>query len=151
MNQLEGLPLGCTPPLRKTLPLEQNATPGADLPSSNFKIGKLNTPTSWVLIVDRPYECLSLYNPWFLSKKSLCGNSFLRFDSKNAQIKKKRPSIFVLFNFKQLLLYGYPSKNASKYPNIAIFKIDIFHPSYVYVFYMPPRQFFYQNKLWASS
>ena len=64
MNQLEGLPLGCTPPLRKTLPLEQNATPGADLPSSNFKIGKLNTPTSWVLIVDRPYECLSLYNPW---------------------------------------------------------------------------------------
>ena len=61
MNQLEGLPLGCTPPLRKTLPLEQNATPGADLPSSNFKIGKLNTPTSQF---DRLHECLSLYNPW---------------------------------------------------------------------------------------
>ena len=30
------------------------------------------------------------------------------------------------------------SKNAPKYPKIAIFKIDFFHLSYVYVFYMPP-------------
>ena len=70
-------------------------------------------------------------------------NSFFAFfDSKNAQIKKKRPSSKVLFNFKQLLFYGYPPKNASKYPKIAILKIDIFHPSYVNVFYMLPRQYF---------
>ena len=48
------------------------------------------------------------------------------FWPKNAQIKKKRPSTFVLFNFKQLLFYEYPPKNASKYPKIAILKITIF-------------------------
>ena len=38
-------------------------------------------------------------------------NSFFAFfDSKNAQIKKKRPSYILLFNFKQLLFYGYPQK-----------------------------------------
>ena len=50
---------------------------------------------------------------------------FAFFDSKNAQIKKKRPSILVLFNVKQLLFYEYPPKNASKYPKIGIFKITI--------------------------
>ena len=56
-------------------------------------------------------------------------NSFFAFfDSKNAQIKKKRPSTLVLFNFKQLLFYGYPPKNASKYPKIPIFEIVIFQP-----------------------
>ena len=67
MSQMEGLPLGCTLfpppplPLPKTLPLWQNGTPVANLPSSIFEIGKFNTPTSQV---DRPHECLSLYNPW---------------------------------------------------------------------------------------
>ena len=61
------------------------------------------------------------------SGKSLCGNSFFTFfDSKNAQIKEKRPSTLVLFNFKQLLFYDYPPKNASKYPKITIFKFMIF-------------------------
>ena len=70
-------------------------------------------------------------------------NSFFAFfDSKIAQIKKKRPSSLVLFNFKQLLFQGYPPKNASKYPKIAIWKIDIFRPSYFNVFYMLPRQYF---------
>ena len=70
-------------------------------------------------------------------------NSFFAFfDSKNAQIKLKRSSTLVLFNFKQLLFYGYPQKNASKYPKIAIWKIDIFRPSYFNVFYMLPRQYF---------
>ena len=64
---MEGLPLGCTLfpppplPLPKTLPLWQNGTPVANLPSSNFEIGKLNTPTSQF---DRLHECLSLYYPW---------------------------------------------------------------------------------------
>ena len=49
----------------------------------------------------------------------------------------------LLFNFKQLLFYGYPPKNASKYPKIAIMKIDIFRPSYFNVFYMLPRQYFW--------
>ena len=63
MSQMEGLPLGCTLfpppplPLPKTLPLWQNGTPVANLPSSNFEIGKLNTPTSQF---DRLHECLSL-------------------------------------------------------------------------------------------
>ena len=65
MSQMEGLQLGCTPwpppQLPKTLPLWQNGTPVANLVSSIFEIGKLNTPTSQV---DRPHECLSLYNPW---------------------------------------------------------------------------------------
>ena len=70
-------------------------------------------------------------------------NSFFAFfDSKNAQIKLKRSSNLVLFNFKQLLFYEYPPKNASKYPKIAIMKIDIFRPSYFNVFYMLPRQYF---------
>ena len=70
-------------------------------------------------------------------------NSFFAFfDSKNAQIKLKRSSSPVLFNFKQLLFHGYPPKNASKYPKIAIWKIDIFRPSYFNVFYMLPRQYF---------
>ena len=70
-------------------------------------------------------------------------NSFFAFfDSENAQIKKKMPFFKWLFNFKQLLFYGYPPKNASKYPKIAIFKIDIFDPSYANVFYMLPRQYF---------
>ena len=46
------------PQLPKTLPLWQNGTPVANLPSSNFEIGKLNTPTSQF---DRLHECLSLY------------------------------------------------------------------------------------------
>ena len=57
---------------------------------------------------------------------------------KNAQ----NAILLVLFDFRQLLFYYLPQKNASKYPKIAIFKIDIFHPSYVNVFYMIPRQYF---------
>ena len=73
----------------------------------------------------------------------LCKIRFLRFLTlKMLKSRKKRPSSWVLFNFKQLLFYGYPPKNASKYPKIAILKIDIFHPSYVNVFYMLPRQYF---------
>ena len=51
---------------------------------------------------------------------------FAFFDSKNAQIKTKRPSYLVLFNFKQLLFYDYPPKNASKYPKITMSKFTIF-------------------------
>ena len=76
------------------------------------------------------YPKSTLEHKWFLSKMLFCPSSVLRnlrFSAKkNAQITKKRPSTQVLFNFKQLLFYDYPPKNASKYPKITIFKFTIF-------------------------
>ena len=76
------------------------------------------------------YPKSTLEHKWFLSKMLFCRSSVLRnlrfLAKKNAQIKKKRPSNLVLFNFKQLLFYDYPPKNASKYPKITMFKFTIF-------------------------
>ena len=47
---------------------------------------------------------------------------FSFFGSKNAQKRSKMPSSLVLFDFRQLLFYYLPPKNASKYPKIAIFR-----------------------------
>ena len=69
---------------------------------------------------------------------------FTFIGSKNAKKGSKMPSILVLFKFRQLFFYDSPppKKKASKYPKIAIMKIDIFYPSYFNVFYMLPRQYF---------
>ena len=48
------------PRATKTLPLWQNATPIANLPSSNFEIAISNTPTSQVL---QPIVHMNVY-PW---------------------------------------------------------------------------------------
>ena len=47
---------------------------------------------------------------------------FSFFGSKNTQKRSKMPSNLVLFDFRQLLFYDLPPKNASKYPKIAIFR-----------------------------
>ena len=48
---------------------------------------------------------------------------FLRFfGSKSAQNGSKMPHLIVRFNFRQLLFYDLPPKNASKHPKIAIFR-----------------------------
>ena len=47
---------------------------------------------------------------------------FSFFGSKNTQKRSKMPSTLVLFDFRQLLFYDLPPKNASKYPKIAIFR-----------------------------
>ena len=48
---------------------------------------------------------------------------FLR--SKSAQKRSKMQITPALFNFRQLLFYDLPPKNASKYPKIAIFRFAI--------------------------
>jgi len=66
--------------------------------------------------------------------------AFLRFLApKMLKSKNKGDHPFVFFNFKQLLFCEKSLENASKYPKIAIFKIDIFYQSNVKVFYMFSR------------
>ena len=74
---------------------------------------------------------------------------FSFFGSKNAQKRSKMPSAQVLFDFRQLLFYDLPPKNASKYPKIAIFRfanIVIFKIRLLWEPKNAPKPIFFPNQ-----
>ena len=79
---------------------------------------------------------------------------FSFFGSKNTQKCSKMPSALVLFDFRQLLFYDLPPKNASKYPKIAIFRFAntvIFKIRQLWEPKNAPKSiFFAQIKAWGS-
>ena len=72
------------------------------------------------------YPKSTLEHKWFLSKMLFCHSSVLRnlrfLAKKTLRSRKKRPSTLVLFDFRQLLFYDVPPKNASKYHEMPIFR-----------------------------
>ena len=107
-------------------------------PLNAYKYPK-STLEYWTLF----FICIYMRNAFF---------SF--FGSKNTQKRSKMPSALVLFDFRQLLFYDLPPKNASKYPKIAIFRfvnIVIFKIRLLWEPKNAPKPiFFAQIKAWGS-